>query len=670
VGCGDGECVIEEGETEGNCPVDCVVDQDGDGIPDGEDNCPVTPDPEGLDFDNDGMGDVCDADDDDDGDPDASDCSPLDPEASTLAEEICDGKDNDCDDDVDEETCDDQNPCTLDWCSGVCEHEELDESEPCLDGLEGVCAAGECVCAGSCVGKECGDDGCGGDCGNCAETLGVNWVCVNFECACTPACEEKECGDDGCGDECGTCPGEQDQCVEGLCECIPECDGVTCGEDGCGGLCTDCPVCGNGALEEDEECDDGNDVAWDGCHKCLVSEIQVNTTVAGRQAAPAVATFWDGSYVVAWEGGSDDSSLDVFVQSFSAAGEPVSDEFLVNTTTVGNQRNPAVASWGFGAFIIVWEADGQDGDGYGIYSRFFLPGGTAPGDETQVNTTFALDQINPAVAPGQGSSFLVAWQCLVDAGGIVGENYDICARAYDADPDWVDNDAMVLQYIQQDQRFPAIATWDDGEYVMVWDRGSTGQDKYDIGINFFDSDGVKLGVEFTATGQIPGDQENPGVAVADPAFLVVWQDETGDNSGDGISGRFYPTQESSGSTKQINLVELGDQQMPSVAAFQGTVNPDEFLVAWQSRETVADDWEVGGLRLDGDGNADGMEFSPHGEGAWDRAAPAVATFMDGSFVIAWESCTKSWEPAENGQDGNGCGVYVQRYEPDGTKKNK
>jgi hypothetical protein len=41
-------------------------------------------------------------------------------------------------------------------------------------------------CAGSCEGKECGDDGCGGDCGNC----GQGKVCKKGKCAEAASCGE------------------------------------------------------------------------------------------------------------------------------------------------------------------------------------------------------------------------------------------------------------------------------------------------------------------------------------------------------------------------------------------------------------------------------------------------------------------------------------------------
>ena len=58
---------------------------------------------------------------------------------------------------------------------------------------------------------------------------------------CVPECSNKECGDDGCYGNCGTCEGGQ-ICNNGKCvsECVPDCTDKTCGPNGCGGVCGYC----------------------------------------------------------------------------------------------------------------------------------------------------------------------------------------------------------------------------------------------------------------------------------------------------------------------------------------------------------------------------------------------------------------------------------------------
>ena len=134
-----------------------------------------------------------------------------------------------------------------------------------------TCEAGACACVPACFGKACGDDGCGGVCGECLEhaTCMPDATCCDNACGarqcgpdacggscgecadgevcladmgmcCVPACEGKTCGSDGCGGECGECDPDVPCPLNGVCGCEPECEDVLCDVDGCGGLCGDC----------------------------------------------------------------------------------------------------------------------------------------------------------------------------------------------------------------------------------------------------------------------------------------------------------------------------------------------------------------------------------------------------------------------------------------------
>ncbi len=104
----DDNCPFKAGKDQTDTDKDgigdlCDPDSDNDEVPDVADNCPKVKNKDQTDTDGDKAGDACDDDDDGDGDPDVTDCAPLDKTIHKGATEICDGKDNDCDKDIDPE---------------------------------------------------------------------------------------------------------------------------------------------------------------------------------------------------------------------------------------------------------------------------------------------------------------------------------------------------------------------------------------------------------------------------------------------------------------------------------------------------------------------------------------------------------------------------------------
>jgi hypothetical protein len=138
--------------------------------------------------------------------------------------------------------CADEEPCTVDSCTG---------DGNCQHVLDPFC------CTPECEGTVCGPNGCGGTCGDCPQgtACGLDGLC---EVSCTAACDGKVCGDDGCGDTCGACPGGLSCNAAGLCVddgCTANCQGKVCGDDGCGGSCG--PACGPGQSCQGGQCVQG-----------------------------------------------------------------------------------------------------------------------------------------------------------------------------------------------------------------------------------------------------------------------------------------------------------------------------------------------------------------------------------------------------------------------------
>ena len=177
-------------------------------------------------------------------------------------------------------------------------------------------------------------------------------------------------------------------------------------------------------------------------------EFQVNTATTGDQKEPAMAIAVDGSFVVVWEG-VDADAKGVFARRYDSGGVAQGGEFQVNSTTTGDQKLPDVAMDVDGDFVVVWE--GVDADLKGVFAQRYDSDGVAQGGESQVNTTTTGEQKEPAVAIAADGSFVVVWE------GVDADKAGVSAQRYDSDGAAQGGESQVNTTTTGDQKKPAVA---------------------------------------------------------------------------------------------------------------------------------------------------------------------------------------------------------------------
>jgi hypothetical protein len=65
----------------------------------------------------------------------------------------------------------------------------------------------------------------------------------------------------------------------------------------------------------------------------------------------------------------DGAGWDIAAQVFDSAGLKVNAEFVLNTTTAGDQSQPAVAAFGEGNFVAAWTSDRAGGPAADIFTQ-------------------------------------------------------------------------------------------------------------------------------------------------------------------------------------------------------------------------------------------------------------------------------------------------------------
>ncbi|MEP7012286.1 MAG: hypothetical protein ABJC13_18340 [Acidobacteriota bacterium] len=130
---------------------------------------------------------------------------------------------------------------------------------------------------------------------------------------------------------------------------------------------------------------------------------------SGLEASLAMGK--DGSLVATW------SDEDVEAQRFAPDGKPRGQWFRLSSEQVSYQFEPAAALQAGGPFVIAWTEEDRDGDGRGIFGRAFAANGTPRTQDFRINTTTAGDEYDPAIAaPRQGPAVVVWTRSLVRNG--------------------------------------------------------------------------------------------------------------------------------------------------------------------------------------------------------------------------------------------------------------
>ncbi|MFH1530580.1 MAG: hypothetical protein ABIK09_07585 [Pseudomonadota bacterium] len=537
----------------------------------------------------------------------------------------------------------------------------LPETDPCLP---------------DCAGKQCGEDGCGGSCGGCMRP----WACQEGTCVCQPDCTDKDCGGDGCGGLCGECMGRNETCQGGVCACaadgcgeiccnpgevcngdgaccVPECAGKQCGSDGCGGVCG---TCGDGescffVLCLPTQCEDGNGAAWDGCTAGQITEFQVNEVSTEGQQLPAVAALPEGGFTLAWESWNQDGlwNWGVIGHRFTSTGSSASGEFIVNSTTGGPQEACDVATLDGGGVAFVWESGNQDLDKDGVFAQVYSAEGVklSVGD-IPVNTWQTGDQRAPTVCGLAAGGFVVLWQSF----GQEGATWGIYGQRFDGQGQAVGPELHVNQYEPANQHNPSLACLPGGGFVAVWESATQDGSFQGVYARLFDGAGQAASDELLVPAYTDWDQKEPAVAaLSDDGFVVLWTTPYPGEDGQGIFGkRFTAAGNPLWGDFQVHTHTPGNQTAPGVAGFAA----GGFVAVWESDGQDGSGKGIFGQRFDGAGDPAGQEFQVNVYNDSDQAAPVVAAFSDGSFIVAWQSLN---------QDGFSTGVFAQRFDPDGAK---
>ncbi|MEA3040610.1 MAG: hypothetical protein QOC65_99 [Sphingomonadales bacterium] len=336
----------------------------------------------------------------------------------------------------------------------------------------------------------------------------------------------------------------------------------------------------------------------------------------------------------------------------------VTNEEQVNTTTTGNQRAPAMTALPGGGYVTVWASDTGDGSGKAILAQIYDANGVKVGGEFVVNTTTAGDQDFPDVVSVQAESgapaagFFVVWQSQEGAGTV------IRGRRFNEDGTPALKFANGLGTTSDDFLIPGS----EGGYKPVAGTISAGSNRLAIVWEAPSGDGdgtailmARYRVQFSLSGPevvnstTAGDQHDPRIAndANSGTMGIVWESQ--EPTGDVIRGRAAFPQ---GFTSADFVLSEGvgqDESLPNVTR----LSDGSFMAIWNSGTNI--EGRRFGAFFPGGPLGSSVVLNSTPGGVVDRSD--LTALPNGEFIVSYFTY--------DGDDGSSYSIRAERFSTTG-----
>lgn len=325
---------------------------------------------------------------------------------------------------------------------------------------------------------------------------------------------------------------------------------------------------------------------------------QVNRITAGNQEKPRVARLTSGGTCFVWQGGPL-GSQDVFARFMNVPRGAISVEtdILVNSHQQGEQSSAAVAALQGGSSVVVWSSFGQDGSMQGIYGQRFNVSGLKAGSEFSVNQFTLFNQRDPAVAGLDNGNFIVVW---VSEQQRIENSVDIYGRLFSSEGQPL-GDEFLVSHGTNVCANPSVARATGGGFVVGWSERDVLnlENGWDISARIFAADGTAVSGVVRVNHVLSGHQFAPRVSSLGNDSLFIWTSEGQDGAREGIYGRFLRAAEYLTAEFRVNATTVSQQIHPAVSSD----GAGRFLAVWSSFTGLQNSFEVIGQRI---GNTDSL----------------------------------------------------------------
>jgi len=257
----------------------------------------------------------------------------------------------------------------------------------------------------------------------------------------------------------------------------------------------------------------------------FTTEQQARPAVAMNGNGDSVV-IWQNVFIT---GATADNFGGIFGQRYDRSGRPVGSNFRVNNTPAPGQNNPSVAMDDAGNFVAVWSGlavqnDDHVGDDAGVLARRFDSSGNPLGDEFLVNTGnvngLQASRARSVAMAGDGS-FIISWLDQ-DQNLLLTQRYNNSGAPVGAPISIAPQGVFTIASIAMD---------DNGDFVIAWVLQDAGQNK-EMFAQFFAADGTPRTTPFVVSTQDNSVETNSFDIAKDAQgkTTIVWMTAAKDGS--------------------------------------------------------------------------------------------------------------------------------------------
>jgi hypothetical protein len=335
----------------------------------------------------------------------------------------------------------------------------------------------------------------------------------------------------------------------------------------------------------------------------------------------------------------------IIAPNLNSQGIPYGQQFQLSNYLFESADIPAVAGLSVGGCVVCYQIqDNPTTKDFNVYCQIYNQSFRKIKDHFRINMYSKDKQYQPVAVGLKNGKFVVIWTSF----GQDGSGDGIFGRIFDNRGIALGDEFQVNTSTKGTQNYPKVAGLGNGGFIVCWSTVHSGNTGSTIYCQLYDDYGVKIGNEVVVMSKPGGSQFQTSIAaLKSNKILVCWIG--------GIWAKLASIADMNFSYHfKINEIDADYHNPPAIASlFDGG-----FFACWQTPYRYLPHIEVYGQLFDSLGTKRGRDFQINTFSGYEQSFPAVASFLDGSFVVCWQS----WE-----NDGDGYGISGQLFDSSGAK---